>query len=217
MHDDTFIYRAVVGIALFAILGVWDYRKHPENPTRLKEYCFLFGFTALTMLYGVAHDYVTWSISHDYFVLAKGIPSAETVFGFDMVRLAMLSTWNVGLVGAVVLLLSNNPDAQGRKLPYKQLITLCGIPLFMSVFVELCAVIVCTVWAESMRNFIPIDLLVLGVDDAFTRVWGMHLGAYGGAGLGVLIAAVLIVRMKRRLPAEDGVAHKGWRAWVKLG
>lgn len=216
MHDDTFLYRAMVGITLFALLGVWDYRKHPENPKRLKEYCFLFGITAVTMLYGVAHDFVTWSISRDYFVSAKGIPSAEFTFGKDMVRLAMLSTWNVGLIGAVVILLSNNPDSHGRQLPYKHLIRLCGIPLVLSILLELCAVVVCTVWADRMRDFIPVDLLVMGVDDAFVRVWGMHWGAYIGAGLGVVIAAVVIVRAKRRMPAQDNVEHKGWRAWFKL-
>ena len=67
-----------------------------------------------------------------------------------------------------------------------------------------------------MRDYLPIDLLIVGVDDPFVAVWGMHLGAYGGAGLGVLIAVVMIVRAKRRLPEQMEVRSKGWRAWLGM-
>ena len=216
MHDTTFLYRAGIGIGLFVLLGLWDYWKHPEDPKRVKEYVFLFGVTAGTMAYGVVHDYGTWLISRDYYVLAKGIPMAEDDFGFPMVRLALLATWNVGLIGAAILLLSNNPDTQGRQLGYGHLLKMCAWPLVGSILCESVMGVLFYTQSTAMQNYLPIELLIMGVD-AFVAVWGMHLGAYGGAGLGVLVAVVLIVRAKRQLPAQLEAKHRGWRAWVKLG
>lgn len=216
MADSTFLYRAIAGVSCFVLLGLWDYWKHPENPTRVREYLFLFGVTAVTMAYGVVHDFGTWLISHDYYATAKAIPSAPEVFGWPIVRLALLATWNVGLIGAVIVLLSNNPDAQGRQLPYRRLLKLCLIPLVVSLLCESCFGIVFYFQSAFMRDYLPIDLLIVGVDDAFVAVWGMHLGAYIGAGFGVLIVVVMIVRAKRRLPAQAEARSKGWRAWLGL-
>ncbi|HHH27511.1 MAG TPA: hypothetical protein ENK57_04055, partial [Polyangiaceae bacterium] len=75
MSDDpTFIYRVAFGLTVFATLGVRDLLKNPQNPSRLKEYLFLFSVTAAVMSYGLAHDLLTFSISPSYFSAVKGLP-----------------------------------------------------------------------------------------------------------------------------------------------
>ncbi len=208
MLDASFQYRLAAGLTFFALLGLWDYVKYPENPKRLKEYLFLFGITGLVIFYGVLHDFVTWSISRDYYVVGKGIPSAAEAFDWAVVKLAMQATWTVGLIGTVILLLTNNPDAQGRQVPYPRLLKFCLIPLMTSIVCE--SIFATGFYFQSafMRDYLPVELLVYTVDDAFVVVWGMHLGAYIGAGLGVLIAVIKIIHGKRTLTIEGEAKPK---------
>ena len=93
-----------------------DYRKNPANPRRIKEYAFLFTVAILTMLYGVLHDYITYSISREYYIIGKGIESAKGGFNFDVVKLALIATWSAGLVVGVTFLISNNPGKVKKQL-----------------------------------------------------------------------------------------------------
>jgi len=76
MSDPTFVYRVAAAMLIFIALGAWDYRRHPGNPRRLQEYLFLFAATLFAMAYGLFHDYITCSLSPQYYVLGKGINSA---------------------------------------------------------------------------------------------------------------------------------------------
>jgi len=136
VSDATFPYRVAIGLAIFGALLALELWRRPREPRRLKEYSFLFGMTIVTMLYGVVHDFVTWSICRDYYVVGKGIPSASHGYTLDVVKLAMKATWTAGLLGAAVLLVANNPDRQGRQLPYPNLIAMALLPLLASVLLE---------------------------------------------------------------------------------
>ena len=59
MDDPTFPYRVAFGLIVFGALGAIDRIRNPRNPTRLREYGFLFGVTGAVMLYGLLPDAVT--------------------------------------------------------------------------------------------------------------------------------------------------------------
>ena len=212
--DVTFPYRVAVGVGIFAALGIWDYIRHPDNPKRLKEYLFLFGMTLAAMAYGVAHDFVTYSLSRDYYVLGKGIESAANGFNLDVVKLAMKATWSCGLIGAALLLIANNPDRLKRQLPYRTLLKYAAIPLLCSMVAEGVGGAIFCIKAMPLAAGLGWTAVLEVTDEGFFAVWGMHLGAYAGAALGVLMAAVLVVRQKRRMGAEaDG--QDGRMFWVR--
>jgi hypothetical protein len=166
----------------------------------VKEYPFLFGAAIAAMIYGVAHDYVTWSISPDYYIIGKGIPSAATGFTRDVAILAMKATWGPGLLGAAVLLMANNPDSSQRQLPYMTLLKLAAIPLAMSILCEAAFGILFARYPEPIAHGAGMMTYLNLAGSRFMAVWGMHIGAYGGFAVGLLMAALLTTRWKKRLP-----------------
>ena len=114
-------YRITLGVVFFAVLGVVDCLRHPDNPTRAKEYLFLFSCAGIAMAYGVVHDYLTWHISPEYFVWGKGIESAADSYSSEVVLLALKATWTAGLVVGAAFLVANNPRKGRPQLPYPTL------------------------------------------------------------------------------------------------
>ncbi|MEM9070246.1 MAG: hypothetical protein AAGE52_17195 [Myxococcota bacterium] len=197
--DPTFVYRVVFGVLLLGALGARDWIKHPENPARLKEYVFLFSVTALTMLYGLAHDAITFFISPTYFRLFKGIPA--TSFFPDVARLALMASWTAGLAIGLVLLIANNPSAKYPQLSYRRLSALLLWPLAGAL-----------VFAVVGGSFGPLFLeLPWDAGPRPTRVWGIHLGTYVGATLGVGLAAAHIRRVRSANGSSQGLRRGGRR------
>jgi hypothetical protein len=196
LNDATSIYRLTIGLLIFAVLLAVDCWKRPKELRRLKEYSFLFGITALAMVYGIAHDFVTWSISPAYFVLFKGIASAADKYGPEMIKLAMMATWSVGLITAAVLLMANNPGRLGRPLPYSRLVRIATIPLGVSILTEILLGLAFHWYEPYSLAHERIAMLTLGRHNVFT-VWGMHIGAYSGGIIGLVIAVIRIVRLRR--------------------
>ena len=203
MRDPTFVYRVAIGLPIFALLLVYELWRRPKESRRGKEYAFLFGVTLLAMAYGVLHDFVTWSICRDYYVVGKGIPSAASGYTIDVVKLAMKATWTGGLLCAAAFLVANNPDRHRRQLPYFTLLQLMLIPLASSILFESALGIAFGGFASSVaRRFGMMTYLELS-GPRFIAVWGMHIGAYSGAALGLLAGVATIVVLKRRLPLPE--------------
>ncbi len=201
MDDWTFPYRVVAGVALFALWGAYDWWRHPENPSRLREYGFLFGVTAAAMGYGLVHDLVTYAISPEYYVLGKGLHSAAGGFNGAVVVLAFKATWTAGLIGAAALLVANNPGRFGPSLPLRRLLRYVFIPWGCSMLCEATGGL--GGWLVSLR--VGSENLVFGLPlEAHVRfcvVWGMHIGAYAGGVAGLVLAVVLVLRSKGKLKA----------------
>ena len=115
MNDPTFPYRVALGLLALAVLAAIHTRRHPDNPTRLKEYAFLFGTTVLTMLYGLLHDRITYRLSPAYYTIYKGIAAEH--FWPEVGRLALEASWTAGLAIGVVLLALGAARYRTRDLP----------------------------------------------------------------------------------------------------
>jgi len=210
MNDWTFPYRLAIGLPIFAVLLAVELWRRPREPRRLKEYSFLFGVTVLAVGYGIAHDFVTWSVCRDYYVIGKGIPSAARGYTVDIVKLAAKATWSVGLLGAAILLLANNPDRLKRQLPYRTLLKLGLIPLSISVGLETLLGVLFYLLAELIARAINAIAFLELSGPRFFAVWGMHIGAYLGGAIGIILAALIILRLKKRvLSTADLDASKG--------
>lgn len=197
MNDWTFPYRLGAGLIIFAALLLYERRTNPTNPRRPKEYAFLFGATAFAVAYGALHDFVTWSISRDYFVYGKKIPAAAERFFPEVMQLGMAATWSVGLLSAALVLVANNPDKSGRQLPYPRLIRHALIPLVASIVMEATFGIVAACFGDTLIGYFTGRAVTS--QPAFLAVWAMHLGAYVGVVLGLAVAWTVIVRRKRRV------------------
>jgi hypothetical protein len=192
-----------IGLSIFVLLLVYELWRRPKESTRSKEYAFLFGVTLLAMAYGILHDFVTWSICRDYYVIGKGIPSAASGYSMDVVKLAMKATWTAGLLCAAAFLVANNPDRLRRQLPYSTLLQLMFIPLAASILLEFLLGIAFGRSAVSVASRFGMMTYLELSGPRFFAVWGMHIGAYSGAALGLLAAIATIVVLKRRLPLPE--------------
>lgn len=197
--DILFGYRLCGGLLVLAVLLIVDLRR--GRTQRAKEYAFLFGATAAAMLYGLVHDFVSWSISREYFVLGKGIDSAATGYSWETMKLAMSALWTAGLIGAASFLMANNPDRLGRQVPYRLLIRLSAVPLLLSIITEALTGPLGYLLAPYIADRMDLLYIYDRASRPFFTVWGMHAGAYLGGIAGIVIAIVAILKMKRRLPA----------------
>lgn len=91
--------RILVVVCLAVGVVAWDWRRHPQQPTRLYEYSFLLGCGVVGAAFGVVNDLITSSISLDYFVLGKGLAGGEG-FRDRVMSLGAQAGFGAGIIGA---------------------------------------------------------------------------------------------------------------------
>ena len=91
---------------------------------------------ALTILFAMAHELVTASISKDYFILGKGL-DAEA-FTQNVLWLAVRASYFIGLLVGMLFLLLNLPSRTRLQLSYPALYQKLAWPLLFSVALATC-------------------------------------------------------------------------------
>ncbi len=194
MQDDTWVIRMIAGLSALAVLAAIDLCRNPENPTRVKEYGFLFGVTGLTIAYGLIVDMVTYTISTEYFSVGKGLSGAEKSFYPDVAVMAVKAAWSAGLVVGVGLLVANNPRKDLPQLGYRGLARCLFFPLSLSVACGLILGFSARLSASSLSARVGLNSLGLESDSGFITVWGTHIGIYVGGLVGLILAVGRIRR-----------------------
>ena len=199
--EATYPYRVLAGTIFFLVLGVYDLRKHPENPRRAKEYLFLFVAMVLAVVYGVVHDQITATISPEYFIFGKLLDFDPPPFRWAVARLAAKASYGVGLLAGAFLLIANNPSKKRQQLPYRELLRLVLLPLGAAA---LGAAIGGLLYSFDLFHQRPRVSYFVDKPDIprFLIVWGIHTGSYVGGGAGTLAAVVVVLarRRRRRIP-----------------
>ncbi len=177
IDDPTLIWRAPIGVLVLAILAARD-RIRTGTWSRARELGFLFGVTGIAMLWAVAHDAITWSISPDYFVIGKDLPGAATSFA-PVVPPALQAGWTAGLAIGLVLVVANNPLPDRPPLSYAILVRELARVALASALTALVAGAAAPFLATGFR----VVLADAGVHDArsYLVVQGAHAGSYVGA------------------------------------
>jgi hypothetical protein len=201
--EASYPYRVVIGVTFFLVLGLIDWKQHPENPKRAKEYLFLLYGAATAVVYGVVHDMITVSISPAYFILGKGLDDHAHGLRVGAALLATQAAYGVGALAAAALLIANNPSPGREQLPYRRLVRLVLLPLACA---GACALLGAAIgwffpWAELLED--ARANLTEPAARRFVQVQAIHTGTYAGAALGT-VAAVIRVRLARaRAPAPS--------------
>ncbi|MCA8959579.1 MAG: hypothetical protein KDC38_03655, partial [Planctomycetes bacterium] len=158
------------------------------------EYGFLLGSAAFGAAVGMGIDALTSSISIDYFVLGKGVAAGPGLGG----RIALLGAragTSAGVIAAAVLLIANPVPRDALRMWRCVPLVLLGALVGGA---GLGLIQVGTGWPEieSLRGVLPEDRA-----RHFESVWALHLGIYGGAILGLIVATL---RWRRRYTPADG-------------
>jgi hypothetical protein len=208
-YEATFPYRLAFAVAFFAVLGLIDYLRHPQDPRRAKEYLFLAFAMLAAVAYGIAHDHVTATISRPYFLKGKGLVDDPRPYRLAVTILAVKATYWVGLLVGVALLFANNASAQRAQLPYRDL---CRVAVLVLATAALTAILLGTAFGVAAALDVP---SMRQVTNEFVRpegavrfaiVWGAHMGSYAGGAVGA-IGAVIHVRRRRRALLNATTCH----------
>lgn len=189
MNDMTFVYRVLGGTFLLGVLACVEWRKH-RRLSRLREYTFLFAVAVLTIAYAIVHDIFTFTLAPEYFFVLKAV---EGSFFPDVAWLAAKAGWTAGLLIGLGLLIANNPG-RWRQLSYAALAKCVRFPLLWAM----AAAIGGGVYAHYV---VPGALRGRGLEHplAVVTVWGVHIGSYMGALLGLAHGCFHVYGLRRRL------------------
>jgi hypothetical protein len=201
------VTRIAIGAVILAGLALVDLMRNRESATRWREYGILLIGAAAAMLYGAIDDLVASRISWEYFYYGKGldqvlgphVPPEIRSLSWEACKIGMKSTWSVGLIVAVALLIANNPRRDLPRLPYRGLIM-----LLPAIFALTAVFAAAGAWAanQGWLTWTSHDLQWLVRDnlfrpDRFLTVYGMNAGGYVG-GIVATVATVISIRRQRR-------------------
>ena len=196
--DVSFLARLGVLLVVLGAILAWDYRRHGAKGTRWREYLFLVAVGLLGAGIGVAHDLVTSSISEDYFVIGKGM-NKGVGFRSSVIELGA----HAGFLAAVV---GTSPLSLGRlaRLVWKPLV--CAL-LGAAVLGGLAT----AVPPDGALRLEFVRGLSMPERARFVRVWGIHIGVYGGLLLGLVWGVLSIRSCRRAAMANDDRSAAGSR------
>ena len=207
-YNSTLPYRLVGAALIFLGLGIRDWIKHPENPTRVKEYLFLVASMLLAIVYGIVHDHLTATISPDYFLNAKGLDQDPRPYRWAVTWLAIKACYGPGALTGALMLIANNPAKKpGHEKPqlsYPHMLRLCVYPVLGAAICA--AVIGCVCFLFGGKTWLGDAALAYAPAeqaDRFLAVWGIHAGSYAGASLGTVVVIVMIVGARKRLASAN--------------
>ena len=195
MLDTGLSWRFGLLLLFLAAGAAVDWWRHPQQPTRWKEYSFLLACGLVGGVTGVAIDEFTGTLSPEYFLFGKGIPDTPQ-FRLAVAQLGFHSGLVLGLLCGGCLLVANQPHKLRAPLPLTDLIfpacwpiaaalALAPAGLLLSVACDPAGI------AAQFEGLVPPDRRW-----RLLAVWGLHLGLYAGAVTGTL-AAILWIRQFR--------------------
>jgi hypothetical protein len=159
---------------------------------------FAFLGALIAGIYGVLHDQITYSISHEYFTKLKFNQFSYANFELgDRIfagTIGFLATWWVGLIIGWFLarrLIPRQPYATARKNIFIgfAIVFICGI--FFGIAAYLYGILIppdLQSWSSTIRYYGVID------GSSFIRVAYIHNGSYIGGFFGLIISLIVLAK-----------------------
>jgi hypothetical protein len=195
--DGGLACRIALGVGFLVALAIIDYRRNGRQADRWREYLFLAGAVAVAMLYALANDMVTVTISPEYFLNHENLEWQDRfsrpggMYGLAA-GVALRASWSAGLMIGVVLLVANNPSPRFPRIAWRRMYRLLGLPAGTAA--------VTAAGAGGLRWLGGLDWLLGPASLAmrpFETVYAVHAGAYLGGLLGTLAAVIYILHARR--------------------
>src|ERR1043166_1286552 len=124
-----FAYRVLILAGIFTVLALLHAR---HDPSRWKEYAFVFLAACAAGVFGVLNDLITSSISPAYFEIAKEIPHGVGFVG-RVIGLGVQAGFVVGALTAGVLLYATNPRPGLSRVGYSVLCRALLLPAMWAI------------------------------------------------------------------------------------
>lgn len=209
MPDLSFPQRLLILIAVLAVVAALDRWLKGKEATRWREYLFLLCAATAGGLFAAGVDQVSLALSPEYFVVGKGIePDAD--LRWNVTGLGFHAGFLAGAVCGGALLLVNQPKPDRPALPAARMAVAAS---YVPVYALLGAPVGVLFWMLAGPSLGP-DLEGLMTDGEarlFLLVQGLHMGLYGGALVGALLAVRWVRRERPKAVSETDLAvgHPG--------
>jgi fructose-specific phosphotransferase system IIC component len=189
MQNIPYQYRLLILFLLMGLAVGVDYWRHPTRPTKLREYRFLIVAGLIGAAFGIVNDQITCTLSPAYFYYFKDIPYNSS-FRWQVSRVGFEAGFFAGFLTYGTFLLVN----QRRKIPfsYSQLLKMALYPIAWAIlFAPITGL---AFHAFHFSFFVDQITPVLQSKEVsrFMLVWGIHIGLYIGAVLGIAHGSVNI-------------------------
>jgi hypothetical protein len=202
----TYSNRLLLFLAFCAAVVLCDWLYYGRRASRYREYGFLLFGGICGAPVGLLTDQITSRISPEYFIEGKGL-SAGAEFQREVMLLGLKAGFSAGIVAAALLLFSNSTLSSISRLPIAALVwhlLRIGLLACVAAFV-----------VGGIAFFIPKDLALKIIGAAmepaaahrFVTVWGIHVGIYLGALIGVASNMVGIFSHRRSLAKATAEPH----------
>lgn len=187
MPDVPFAWRVAALIGVAALFVLLDRRKPAAQRTRAGEYTFLFVMGLAGALFGAVNDWITSTLSPEYFIFGKGLDAGSNLT-IDVLQLGGQAGFTAGVVGAAVVLYFT-----GGAISASRLYRLAPVPFLAATLTG--AILGIVNWLTGgIHGFANLDgFLTPEQTERFHIVWSVHLGIYIGAAL-ALIGVIGYVR-----------------------
>lgn len=187
-----FPYRVALLLGLMTVAAAVDYWRRGSEAQRYREYGFICIAGVLGGLVGFANDYVTCSISPDYFTLGKGLEAGDGL-RWRAAAYGLKAGLTAGIIGGAVCMFVRPANPPFSLEQMRAWLKALWIPVAGAILLGLVLPIVAAGW-DPLRLSASLESLLNGEQiDRFRRVWWIHLGLYAGLAIGL---AVMILRRK---------------------
>lgn len=190
--DAGLLVRLAAGGAIFVLLAAVDLARNRRRATRWKEYLFLLACVATAVVYALANDMVTVTISPEYFIAHERLPPDTPNVRSVAAVVAVRGAWWVGAVLGVAMLIANNPLKRWPRLGYRRMYRKLLYPFATALAGSLLlAAAARSGWLDGP----------MGIEDClrgFFVVYWVHTAAYYGGALGGAAAVAAIIVQRRR-------------------
>ncbi len=195
-NDDHMPTRIALLLAFMLVVAIIDRWRNGSQATRFKEYGFILFAGLIGALLGGANDFITSTISPDYFICGKGLEPGDG-FKTKAVLFGLGEGFSAGIMAGAVCLFAARYKSKNPPAPYQYLFRNLWLPVAGSILVG--AILPAIASSFDPLNFSSDlkDLMPPEKIQAFRTVWWAHTGLYAGTLIGLICLIIKILKHRK--------------------
>ena len=188
--------RVLLLLAFMLVVAVIDRYRNGAKATRFQEYGFILFTGTIGAWLGGVNDYITSTISPEYFIFGKGL-EPDHDFKIKTVLFGLGEGFSAGIMAGAACLFAARHKSKHPTVPYRFLIKNTWLPVIGSILFGLAVPLMAQNFdpmnfAADLKELMPAEKI-----QPFRTVWWTHTGLYLGATIGLICLLAKIVKRRR--------------------
>ena len=177
-----------------------DLYQKGDQATKFREYGFIIITGIVGAMIGFGNDFITSSISPEYFILGKGLlqgPDLTMRAGLFGLRVG----FSAGVIGGAVCLYASRRKSSYPPTKYSCLLRLLWMPVTGAIACGVAFPLAFSKFDPARFSTQLETLLDAGKISRFRQVWWTHLGLYAGLVIGLTAMLFRAAKERRKFSA----------------